>query len=186
MKKHILKAIAHLENLNYECYISLTETRGFHFIIYEDNEFYKILVKIVKLRKNSFSIDLRTSTYKDKLIKKALYNENDYDLLFCFYDDDKIWLIPRKDVPDKSSLTFRDDYDEYLLKPNVIKKEERIDIVEQQRDVIEKDIEATDSYDEILKTESIEDAKKIEKVFDIDTSDNVLDENIKNLYDKLN
>jgi len=96
--------------------VPLTDSQDYDLVV-DMNGFKKIQVKTTYYKQSSgrFAIELRTKTHSMGKFYSQKTVSNDIDFLFIVTDDNTKYLIPRKLIKTKTSLTLSEKYSSFIL-----------------------------------------------------------------------
>jgi len=108
-------AIAYFSSNDYTVSIPLNDTQNYDLIIEKDNKLQTVQVKSsgCKNKFGNYQVALKSCGGTKGKKYKTFINTN-VDLLFVFLQDSSIYLIPRNDIKNSSTITLSTKYSKYL------------------------------------------------------------------------
>lgn len=107
-------AIAYYSSNGYTVSIPLNDTQDYDLVVDKDNVLTKVQIKssACKTKYGNYQIALKScGGTKGKMYKTVI--ETKVDDLFILTEDLKIYIIPIKEITNKSTLTICNKYDKY-------------------------------------------------------------------------
>lgn len=108
-------AIAYYSTNGYIVSIPLNDTQDYDLVVEKDNILKRIQVKATSCKKNgNYQVALKScggtkgNTYKTLI-------ETNVEELFIVTEDLEIYIIPKKNISNKSTLSICDKYDKYRI-----------------------------------------------------------------------
>lgn len=116
------KAINYFTSKNISVAIPLNDTQKYDLIVDIDNKLQRVSVKTSRNTRNngeSYSVQLRnTGGNRTGTVRQVPFDNTSCDLLFIYTADEKIYLIPAKDIEAKNAINVGNKYTEYLVEEN--------------------------------------------------------------------
>lgn len=111
-------AISYFTSLGWTVLIPLTDSQDYDLVVDDGNKLSKIQVKTTycKAPSGSFICNLRLmgGNRKENIIAKRA-SEIKYDILFILTNDGGKYIIPKRDISDKNTVTLGVDYNKYKI-----------------------------------------------------------------------
>lgn len=108
-------AIAYYSSNGYIVSIPLNDTQDYDLIVEKENILKRVQVKATSCKKNgNYQVALKSCGGTKGKTYKTLINTNIEDL-FILTEDLSIYIIPKKEISNKSTLTICDKYENYKV-----------------------------------------------------------------------
>lgn len=113
-------AIAYFGSNGYTVSIPLNDTQDYDLVVDFDGELKKIQVKASGYKQNndSFQIQLRTVSGTTRQPYKTV-KDTDIDYLFCLCGDGTMYLIPRNEIINKTTLNLTKNKSKFSKKNSI-------------------------------------------------------------------
>lgn len=112
------KAIEYFTSHGIPVAIPLNDTQSYDLIADFDNKLQRISVKTSRNQNsaNSYAVQLRnTGGNRTGTVRQVHFDKQSCDYLFIYTADEKLYLIPTKDLNISNSITVGNKYQEYLV-----------------------------------------------------------------------
>lgn len=119
------KAIAYFTSHQIPIAIPLNDTQKYDLIADFDNKLQRISVKTSRYTENngiSYQVQLKNSGGSSGKSVIRNFNNDSCDYVFIYTENEKIYLIPSKDINAKSSINVGNKYQEYIVNINTFKQ----------------------------------------------------------------
>lgn len=109
-------AIGYFTNMGYTVSIPLTDTQDYDLVVDIDNVLRKVQVKgtVFKTKYGIYQVSLKSSGGTKGKIYKTI-RATDVDLTFIACEDGKMYLIPKKNVKNSSTINLGKEYLKFVV-----------------------------------------------------------------------
>ncbi len=109
-------AIAYFSTNGYTVSIPLNDTQDYDLVVEKENTFYSVQVKTTgcKTKYGNYQVALK-SCGGTKGVKYKTVIETNIDLLFIVTGDSEMYLIPKQDIKNYSTITLGTQYKKYKM-----------------------------------------------------------------------
>lgn len=112
------KAIEYFTSQGFTVCLPLNDTQKYDLVVDIDNHLQRISVKTSRFKdtNTSYSVLLKNCGGASGKSKTRLFDNNNCDFVFVLTADDKMYLIPAREIPAKHSISIGNKYTEYEVK----------------------------------------------------------------------
>lgn len=112
-------AIAYFSTNGYTVSISLNDTQDYDLVVEKESKFYSIQVKSTgcKTKYGNYQVVLKSCGGTKGTTYKTIIDTN-IDFVFIVTSEMSMYLIPKKEIKNKSTINLCNSYNKYEIKKN--------------------------------------------------------------------